>query len=136
MSRSFHASDGCRQRRYERSLRRLVVAMVLGVIASWGANAGPAEAGPAQPARIDPPLAQSEQPLGLGEPGPRNVADLRAIQARVEAIADHVRQCTVGLIVGEAQGSGVIVSENGLVLTAAHVSDGLRSQGHGRDARW
>ncbi len=57
----------------------------------------------------------------MGEPGPRNVADLRAIQARVEAIADHVRQCTVGLIVGEAQGSGVIVSENGLVLTAAHV---------------
>jgi serine protease Do len=34
---------------------------------------------------------------------------------------DRVRQCTVGIIVGEAQGSGVIVSEHGLVLTAAHV---------------
>jgi serine protease Do len=121
MSRSFHASDGCRQRQYGRSLSRLVVATVVGIIASWGAIAVSIEAGPAQPARIAPPMAQAEPSLGLGEPGPRNVADLRAIQARVEAIADHVRQCTVGLIVGEAQGSGVIVSENGLVLTAAHV---------------
>ncbi len=121
MTRPFFAPDGCPHRPHERSLRSLVAAMVVTVISPWGAIAGPSDARPAQPARIAPPVVASEPLLNLGKPGPRDVADLRAIQTRVEAIADHVRQCTVGLIVGEAQGSGVIVSESGLVLTAAHV---------------
>jgi serine protease Do len=82
---------------------------------------GRAEAAPKPANRLRPPVVHSERPAGLSEPGPRNAADLRVIEARVEPLIDRVRQCTVGLIVGEAQGSGVIVSENGLVLTAAHV---------------
>jgi len=68
-----------------------------------------------------PPVIHAERPSGLPEPVPRSAADLRAIETRVRPIVDRVRQCTVGIIVGDAQGSGVIVSEHGLVLTAAHV---------------
>jgi serine protease Do len=76
---------------------------------------------PTQSARLAPPVVHSELPSGLAQLDPHNVADLRAIEARVETIVDRVRPCTVGIIVGDAQGSGVIVSEKGLVLTAAHV---------------
>jgi serine protease Do len=74
-----------------------------------------------RPARVLPPVVHSERPDGLVELNPHSVADLRAIEARLASIVDRVRQCTVGIIVGDAQGSGVIVSENGLVLTAGHV---------------
>ncbi len=48
--------------------------------------------------------------------------ELRDIQTRTQAvIADHA-DATVCLLIGGATGSGVIVSADGLVLTAAHVS--------------
>jgi serine protease Do len=87
-------------------------------VSLWGANF--AYAAP-RPARVLPPVVHSERPDGLVELNPHSVADLRAIEARLASIVDRVRQCTVGIIVGDAQGSGVIVSENGLVLTAGHV---------------
>jgi serine protease Do len=68
------------------------------------------------------PLVIHSEPLEeLNKSAPADSADLRAIEAQVTKIVDHVRQTTVGIIVGESQGSGVIVSENGLVLTAGHV---------------
>lgn len=144
MIRSFPAPVGCRDRAPGGVAGPLVAAVVgclcgLGIVGEQGTGRAHAEPTPSKLA--PPPVVHSETP-GLGEPGPRNVADLRAIETRVEAIADHVRQCTVGLIVGDAQGSGVIVSESGLVLTAAHVvmtpgrkvtvvlSDGKHLDGH------
>jgi serine protease Do len=53
---------------------------------------------------------------------PENVEDLKAIQAQVEAVAQQAIRCTVGLRVGGAWGSGVIVRADGYVLTAGHVS--------------
>jgi serine protease Do len=72
-------------------------------------------------AAVEPPIVHSERLDELNKPAPADSADLRAIEAQVTKIVDHVRQSTVGIIVGESQGSGVIVSENGLVLTAGHV---------------
>ncbi|MFI4873703.1 MAG: S1C family serine protease, partial [Blastopirellula sp. JB062] len=40
---------------------------------------------------------------------------------RVQEVAQKVIPCTVGVSVGGAQGSGVIVSEDGYVMTAGHV---------------
>jgi serine protease Do len=58
----------------------------------------------------------------LEKPAPENLEDLRAIQEQVQAVVKKVLPCTVGVRAGGAWGSGVIVSEDGYVLTAGHVS--------------
>src|SRR5262249_53945742 len=53
---------------------------------------------------------------------PTDVAKLRALEHRVEKMIDKAKAATVGVRMGAAQGSGVIVTEDGYVLTAGHVS--------------
>jgi serine protease Do len=57
----------------------------------------------------------------LEKPVPENIADLIAIQKRVTAISKKLQDCTVGVRSESSQGSGVIVSADGTILTAAHV---------------
>ena len=52
---------------------------------------------------------------------PDTVEELRALESKVKSVTEKVMPCTVGLLVGQGAGSGVIVSDSGLVLTAAHV---------------
>ncbi len=52
---------------------------------------------------------------------PKSLDDLRALEDRVRAVVAKVSAATVGVRVGSNSGSGVIVSEDGLVLTAGHV---------------
>ena len=53
---------------------------------------------------------------------PTSLDDLKAIEARVRQTAKQVTPYTVGVRVGSAQGSGVIIGEEGYVLTAGHVA--------------
>ena len=53
---------------------------------------------------------------------PTSVEDLRGMQAHIYKLTDQLMKCTVGVQVGAAQGSGVIISKDGYVLTAAHVA--------------
>lgn len=53
---------------------------------------------------------------------PSSVNDLRAMQSHVQRLTEQLDKCTVGVTVGNAQGSGVIISKDGFVLTAAHVA--------------
>jgi serine protease Do len=53
---------------------------------------------------------------------PNTVSDLKAMQGRIQKLSEKLILATVGVQVGQAQGSGVIVSKDGYVLTAAHVS--------------
>jgi serine protease Do len=53
---------------------------------------------------------------------PKTVEDLKAMQAVVQRVSEKVMDSTVGVRVGPAQGSGVIVTKEGHVLTAAHVA--------------
>jgi len=53
---------------------------------------------------------------------PMGVSDLRVMQDHVRKLSDQMLKCTVGVQVGPAQGSGVIISKDGYVLTAAHVA--------------
>lgn len=49
-------------------------------------------------------------------------ADLPGFSERLSAVADQCRAATVGIVIpGGSMGSGVIINEEGLVLTAAHV---------------
>jgi serine protease Do len=66
-----------------------------------------------------------EPPPAAARPDrPATADDLKAIQAQVRAVTDQVIPVTVCLQVGSASGSGVIVSEDGLILTAGHVVAG------------
>jgi serine protease Do len=62
---------------------------------------------------------------------PGSVSELRAMQSHVAKLTDQLAKCTVGVEVGPAQGSGVIISKDGYVLTAAHVASPPRG-GRGR----
>ena len=56
---------------------------------------------------------------------PENLKDLQKIQQELQAALPMVRKATVGIDLGGGAGSGVVVSKDGLVLTAAHVSGGV-----------
>lgn len=56
------------------------------------------------------------------EPTPASLDELRSIERDVSAVLEKVMPSVVGVQVGGSQGSGVIVSRDGYVLTAGHVS--------------
>ena len=89
------------------TLSLLCLALVLGAVA-------------AAPLQTTP--TPSTLPAVFEKTAPGNLDDLRAIQKHVKQLVEKVRPCVVGIIVGEAQGSGVLVSADGHVLTAGHVS--------------
>jgi serine protease Do len=70
---------------------------------------------------LTPLHAESRAPV-LDKRLPENVQDLRAIQERVKKMAAKVMPCVVGIRIEHAAGSGVIVSKDGYVLTAGHIS--------------
>lgn len=53
---------------------------------------------------------------------PATVDDLKLMQEQVQQLSEKLIACTVGVQVGNAWGSGVIISKDGYVLTAAHVA--------------
>lgn len=55
---------------------------------------------------------------------PAGIAELKAMQSHLRKISERLLAATVGIRVGSAYGSGVIVSPDGMVLTAAHVAQG------------
>ena len=57
----------------------------------------------------------------FGGDAPQSVGDLKAMQEHLQKLTEKIVPCTVGVRVGPAQGSGVIISKDGYVLTAAHV---------------
>ena len=59
---------------------------------------------------------------------PENRKDLEAIQTALQKVLPAARAATVCIDLGEGSGSGVIVSEDGLILTAAHVSSGVKKK--------
>jgi serine protease Do len=91
-------------------LVRLGGLLLLGLVLSGPANAAPAPAAPV-------PL-----PAALEKPAPESLEELKAIQEQAKKVIARVMPAVVGVRVGAAQGSGVIVSEDGYVLTAGHVS--------------
>jgi serine protease Do len=96
------------------ALRDLAKAMCLALAVAFAFVAGPES------------VTAEEAPTVVRKPVinrvPRNLADLRGMQAHVQKLAEQVIPATVAVQVGSAQGSGVIISPDGYVLTAAHVS--------------
>jgi serine protease Do len=94
----------------------LVAAMSLSLRAEQASTTRPTTRAATRPAVSNVhPLAQFKTSL-------ESVEDLRLLQKQVEAVAMRVAPTVVGLRVGDGQGSGVIISEDGYVLTAGHVA--------------
>jgi len=55
---------------------------------------------------------------------PEDADELKALQESTHRVVEKCTPSTVGILIGFGAGSGVIVSEDGLVLTAAHVITG------------
>jgi serine protease Do len=73
-------------------------------------------------ARADDAGKKIELPAAVEKIAPESIEDLRAIQEQVKKVLDKVIPCTVGVVVGNSSGSGVIINSEGYVLTAGHVS--------------
>lgn len=74
-----------------------------------------------------PALAASEPipaplPKVFSKAVPESVKDLKDIEQHVKKLLDKIIPATVGLRIGGASGSGVIIDKEGHVLTAGHVS--------------
>ena len=76
-----------------------------------------------------PPAAKPSPTLPLDLPTifrkqtPTSLDDLRVIEQQVKAVLARVSRAVVAVEVGAASGSGVVISEDGMVLTVAHVCD-------------
>lgn len=126
-------------RRWSSAIRGLIGAGVLLVLltsplaATEPESAAPAISGPElvetrseSPAEASPTetvsTADPDLPAVFSKRVPEGLDDLRSMQAHLNSLAERLAECTVGLQIGPAQGSGVIVSADGYILTAAHVS--------------
>lgn len=69
--------------------------------------------------------AAAERPYINDKQAPDSRKDLELIQSLLTQALPAARAATVCIDLGEGSGSGVIVSADGLVLTAAHVSGGV-----------
>jgi serine protease Do len=105
------------------------LAIILAMLATFGnvASLSPRALAQSREARKphSPPLAdlgRETLPAALYKRLPESVDDLRDIEDHVQGLIEKITACTVALQVGPAQGSGVLVSADGYILTAAHVS--------------
>ncbi len=73
-------------------------------------------------------LIAEDRPYFNDKKAPENRKDLEAIQAALQKALPQARSATVCIDLGEGSGTGVIVSEDGLILTAAHVAVGVKKQ--------
>jgi serine protease Do len=90
----------------------------------WLAAALADDAKPAQDAALAKPAAAAEpakQLLTASNKPPTSIEDLLNLQAAIEQSKEIGLPATVGISIGGTFGSGVIVTEDGYVLTAGHV---------------
>lgn len=68
------------------------------------------------------PKAAPPPPSPSSTREPENTDDLKAMQDQVKAVLKRAMPATVGVSLGTSAGSGVVINEEGYVLTAGHVS--------------
>lgn len=72
-----------------------------------------------------PAVADVARPAVNDKKAPEGRGDLDAIQKHLTDALPATRRATVCIDLGEGSGSGVVVSPDGLILTAAHVTGGV-----------
>ena len=80
---------------------------------------------PAIPAAPKPtPARRADLPTAFIWNAATSLADLRSMERHVKGLAARVSPAVVAVEVGNGSGSGVVISADGLVLTAGHVCGG------------
>lgn len=74
---------------------------------------------------------ESLKPILAGE-SPKTPADLQAMESHFQRLAKRVQPAVVHLRIGASHGSGVVVSPDGYVVTAAHVVGATKKKVHVR----
>ena len=70
-----------------------------------------------------PPPKALELPKAIAKNAtPASIEELRAMEKHTQKVLEKVIPAVVGIRVGNGQGSGVIINEDGTILTAGHVS--------------
>jgi serine protease Do len=72
-----------------------------------------------------PAWAEAARPVVNDKKAPEGRHDLEAIQKHLVGALPASRKATVCIDLGEGSGSGVVISPDGLILTAAHVTGGV-----------
>ena len=101
-------------------VRSVPVFVVCLLLAGFAASAQEPEQPEFKAPELKPPL--EKLPAIFTKSSPESVEDLKAIQEHVAKLVDKVTPATVSMRIGAGFGSGVIVSKDGYVLTAGHVS--------------
>ena len=70
-------------------------------------------------------LLHAERPYVNDQKVPETLEDLKVIQKAVHDGLEKAREATICLQIGKGSGSGVVVSPDGMIMTAAHVSGGV-----------
>ena len=70
-----------------------------------------------------PTVRRDSLPSALRKPSPVTVSDLRAMEKHMRELIARVAPAVVAVRVRNATGSGVVITETGLVLCAAHVCE-------------
>ncbi|MFV1967004.1 MAG: S1C family serine protease [Pirellulaceae bacterium] len=99
---------------YGKAIRVIAAALLFSAILSPCVGCG-------QVAVADEPATATALDTIFAGSAPRDTNELRAMQTLLQSLSERVIPTTVAVQVGQAQGSGVIVSSDGYVLTAAHV---------------
>ncbi|WP_367872161.1 S1C family serine protease [Luteolibacter sp. Populi] len=74
---------------------------------------------------LSPAMAQGKRPFINDKKAPDSRHDLDVIQQHVKDTLPAARRATVCIDLGDGTGSGVVVSPEGLILSAAHVTSGV-----------
>ena len=69
------------------------------------------------------PLEASSPDLDFLDSGelPKSLEQIKAMQAKVKSLSEQIKDATVSIRMRGGQGTGVLVSSDGVILTAAHV---------------
>ena len=68
------------------------------------------------------PLADELSSIVYDGSVPQSIEQLRQLEQQQRKVAEAAEACAVSVQIGPAQGAGVIISESGYILTAAHVA--------------
>jgi serine protease Do len=86
------------------------------------AEPDPAAKAPDLPAAPKPaPTSRNDLAAAFVKATPVTIADLKAMEQQVESLVTRVSPAVVAVELGLTSGSGVVISADGLVLTAGHV---------------